>query len=136
MWHYIRAHKVIMTFCVLGVFVASSWLWSLAAPIRGRLAAYRDIRQGRYEVLGYGLPTPWRPEYARCLRDRYNIRFHAVAGCIVSDSLVSYVNAYSSVVDDAVRRKYGRDVFRECADDAATKWKAQRQALLHAKVNE
>lgn len=136
MWHYIRTHKLITTAWVLGLFVASCWLWSLAAPIRGRLAAYRDTRQGRYEVLGYGLPTPWRPEYAQCLRERYNIRFRAVAGCVVSDSLISYVNAYQSVVDDAVQRKYGRDVFRECADDAATKWKAKRQALRSAKLNE
>jgi hypothetical protein len=136
MWHYIRAHRVIMTLCVLGVFVASSWPWSLAAPIRGRQAAYRDIRQGRYEVLGYGLPTPWRPEYARCLRERYNIIFRPVAGCVVSESLVSYVDGYDSVVDDAVRRKYGRDVFRECADDAATRWKGQRESLRNAKVNE
>jgi hypothetical protein len=35
-----------------------------------------------------------------------------------------------------VRRKYGRDVFRECADDTATKWKAQRQALRDANVNQ
>jgi hypothetical protein len=136
MWHYTRADKLIMTLCVLGVFVASSSPWSLTAPIRGRLAAYRDIRQGRYEVLGYGLPTAWRPEYARCLRERYNINFRPVAGCVVSESLVSYVDAYRSVVDDAVRRKYGRDVFRECADDAATRWKAQRESLRNAKVNE
>lgn len=136
MWHYIRAHRAITTFCALSALVADSWLWSLAAPIRGRLAAYRDVRQGRYEVLGYGMPTPWRPEYARCLRERYNISFHPVAGCIVSESLVSYVNAYHSVVDEAVRRKFGRDVFRECADDAATNWNAQRQALRDAKVKE
>jgi hypothetical protein len=136
MWHYIRAHKLITTSCTLLLFVTSCWLWSLAAPIRGRLAAYRDIRRGRYEVLGYGLPIPWRLEYAQCLRERYNIHFHAVAGCVVSESLVSYVDAYHSVVDDAVRRKYGRDVFRECADDAATKWKAERQILRGTSRNE
>lgn len=136
MLHYIRAHKLITTSCILGLFVTSCWLWSLSAPIRGRLAAYRDIRRGQYEVLGYGLPIPWRPQYAQCLRERYNIRLHVVAGCVVSDSLVSYVNAYHSVVDHVVRRKYGRDVFRECADDAATKWRTQRQALRGENVSE
>jgi hypothetical protein len=136
MRNYIRAHRVITTFCVFGALLASSWPSSLAAPVRGCLDARRDIRQGRYLVLGYGLPTPWRPEYARCLRERYNISFRPVAGCVVSESLISYVDAYHSVVDEAVRRKFGRNVFRECADNAVTNWKAQRQAIRDARVNE
>jgi hypothetical protein len=104
------------------------WLWSLAAPMRGRLAAHVDMRQGRYQLLGYGLPTPGRPEYARCLHERYEIDFRPVAGCIVSESLRSYVDAYDSVLEEDTRRKFGRDVFQECADEAAWKWKAQRAA--------
>jgi hypothetical protein len=79
-------------------------------------------------VLGYGLPSPWRPAYARCLQERYNVRFRAVAGCIVSESLVSYVNAYDSVLEEATRRKFGRDVSQECEDQALTKWKTQHAA--------
>ena len=96
--------------------------------MRGRLAAHADMQGGRYQVLGYGLPSPGRPEYARCLRERYKIEFRPVADCLVSESLVSYVNAYDSVLEEATRRKFGRDVFQECADEAATKWKAQRSA--------
>jgi hypothetical protein len=96
--------------------------------MRGRLDAHVDLQRGRYQVLGYGLPSPSRPEYARCLRERYDIEFHPVAGCVVSESLVSYVTAYDSVLEEATRRKFGRDVFRECADEAATKWKAERTA--------
>jgi hypothetical protein len=77
--------------------------------------------------LGYGLPSPSRPEYARCLRERYKMDFRPVAGCIVSESLVSYVNAYDSVVEEVTRHKFGRDVFHDCADEAATR-KAQRAA--------
>jgi len=96
--------------------------------MRGRLAAHVDMQRGRSQILGYGLPNPSRPEYARCLRERYKIDFRPVAGCIVSESLVSYVNAYDSVLEEATRRKFGRDVFRECADEAATKWKTQHAA--------
>ena len=87
-------------------------------------------------MLGYGLPTPWRPEYARCLRERYNIDFCTVAGCVVSESFIAYEEGYGSVVADATQRKFGHDVFRECADDAATSWKAERQRLLGRRVNE
>jgi hypothetical protein len=79
-------------------------------------------------VLGYGLPTPWRPEYARCLRERYNIEFRTVAGCVVSESFIAYNEGYQSVVAEATRRKFGHDVFRECADEAATEWKARLAA--------
>jgi hypothetical protein len=103
--------------------------------MRGRLAADVDMRQGRYQVMGYGLPSPWRPEYVRCLRERYKIDFHPVAGCIVSESLVSYVNAYDSVLEESTRRKFGHDVIQECSDEAATKWKEQRAATArNAKV--
>src|SRR4051794_12231420 len=101
MWKFVRAHKLTTAICISAVFLAGcwpNWPWSLAAPSVGRVAAHRDIRHGRYEMLGYGLPGPWRPEYARCLRERYRIEFRPVAGCIVSDSLVSYVNAYDSVI--------------------------------------
>lgn len=56
-----------------------------------------------------------------------------MAGCIVSESLVSYVNAYDSVLEEATRRKFGRDVFQECAKEAATKWKAERAAAARKK---
>jgi hypothetical protein len=94
--------------------------------MRGRVAAHVDIRRGRYQMLGYGLPVPWRPEYARCLRERYKIEFRPVAGCLVSDSLVSYVNTYDSVIEEAARAKLGRDVVKECADESMLRWKAQR----------
>ena len=96
--------------------------------MRGRLAAHVDMQQGQYQVLGYGLPSPSRPEYVRCLRERYKIEFHPVAGCIVSESLVSYVNAYDSVLEEVTRRKFGRDIMQECSDEAAMKWKEQRAA--------
>ena len=132
MRQYLRKHKWIATLCILSAFLTLCWLWSLAAPIRGRLAAHVDLQRGRYQVLGYGLPSPSRPEYARCLRERYKIEFRPVAGCIVSESLVSYVNAYDSVLEEATRRKFGRDVFQECADEAATKWKAHRAATTQS----
>jgi hypothetical protein len=134
MRRYLRSHKGITAFCILSAFLLLGWLWLLAAPIRGRLAAHVDMHGGRYQLLGYGLASPTRSEYASCLRERYKIEFRPVAGCIVSESLVSYVNAYDSVLGEATRRKFGRDVFQECADEAATKLKAQHAAARNVAV--
>jgi hypothetical protein len=80
------------------------------------------LARGHYKILGYGLPSPWRAEYARLLQERYGIEFHAVAGCIVSRSLVSYVDEYDSVVEAAAKAKFGRDIFTETAEDAQRGW--------------
>jgi hypothetical protein len=128
MREFIRNHKYSMACCIVAALIAVSWLWSFTASARGRVAAHIDMRRGRYQLLGYGLPSPTRPEYARCLRERYGIQFHAVTGCIVSESLVSYVNAYDSTLEEDARRRFGRNVFDECANDADAKWKAQREA--------
>jgi hypothetical protein len=93
-----------------------------SASIRGELVARFDLARGRYEVLGYGYPVPWRPEYARLLRERYGIKFRAVAGCIVSESLSSYVHAYNALSEAASTRKFGHNVFKECADEASKGW--------------
>jgi len=81
---YFYKHRAIAVASILVGLLIFTWLWGLSASIRGNLAARIDIHRGRYQVLGYGLPSPSRPEYARCLRDRYGIEFRAVAGCIVS----------------------------------------------------
>ena len=128
MKHYLRNHKGIAAISALGGFLILCWFWSLSAPIRGRLAAHIDIHRGRYEVLGYGLASPSRSDYARCLRERYNVEFRTVAGCVVSESLVSYVNAYHSVVVEATKQRFGHDIFQECSQEAAKKGLAVRAA--------
>lgn len=115
----------------LSFLVLSSVLWSASASIRGRLVARIDTALGHYEVLGYGLPVPWRPEYARLLRERYGIKFRTVALCIVSRTLVDYVDSYNEVSTAAANRKFGHDVFKECSEEAYKSW--ERTAPKSAK---
>ena len=85
------------------------------------------ISRGHYEVLGYGLPVPWRPEYARLLQERYGVKFCTVALCIVSTSLDAYVDSYNRVSTEASNRKFGHDVFEECSNEARKKWEESRK---------
>ena len=105
------------------------WAWSVSAQYRGNIAARIDLNRGLHQLLGYGMPTPSRPTYARCLCQRYNVKFSPVAGCVVSESLVSYVDAYNSVVVEAVNRNFGRDVFKECAEEAEKNWRKEVKAV-------
>jgi len=112
---FVANHKKLAAIIAL---VAMLGAWWLAAPVRGHVAARFDIVRGHYRILTYGLPPSWRPEYARLLKERYGVELHPVAGCIVSPALVSYVDSYDDESAAAAIRKFGHDVFKECAEDA------------------
>jgi hypothetical protein len=99
--------------------------WSYSAGTRGRLAARTDIARGHYKILGYGYPSPWRSGYSRLLHDRYGIEFEAVTGCIVSHSLMDYVDAYNKTSIAGANRKFGHDVAKETAEEAIGNWQLQ-----------
>jgi hypothetical protein len=115
-----RNHKKLVVGVGIIILMATWWV---AVPMRGGAAARIDLSRGRYKVLTYGLPVPWFSEYARLLRERYGIRVQAVAGCIVSEPLIRYVESYNRLVEEAAAKKFGRDVFKECAMDAQENWK-------------
>jgi hypothetical protein len=102
--------------------VAVLVVWWLAAPIRGSLAARIEVAKGHFRLLTYGLPVSWLREYAALLRERYGVEVHAVAGCVVSQALISYVDSYDRVSTVAANRKFGRDVFKECEEEVQKKW--------------
>jgi hypothetical protein len=111
----VKNHKKLIA--VIG-FVTLLFAAFGAAPMRGRMAARCDLWRGHYKILTYGLPVPYFPEYVRLLNERYGIEVHPVAGCIISKGLISYVDNYDEISGTAANRKFGRDVFKQCAEDA------------------
>jgi len=122
LWSLGQRHKTLALVTVLTAMVLLMTAWSISAPARGQLVASFDVARGHYEVQGYGLPLPWRAEYAQLLQHRYKVNFRTVALCIVSRSLVAYVDSYDDVIMKAVNRKFGHDVFKECAEEARRNW--------------
>lgn len=122
LWSVVRRRKGLVVLAILTSTMLLAIAWSASAPARGWLAAHFDIARGHYEVQGYGLPVPRRAEYAALLQRRYGVKFRTVALCIVSRSLVAYVDSYDEVSMGAVNRKFGHDVFKECAEEARKNW--------------
>jgi hypothetical protein len=119
---FVRNHRTLTALVSIATcLVLGALLWSLSAPVRGQLVARFDTAREHYELLGYGLPGPGRAEYARLLRERYGIEYRPVALCIVSPTVVAYVDNYNGVSTAAANRKFGHDVFKECAEEARKK---------------
>jgi hypothetical protein len=100
---------------------------SYGSRSEGHFAAKYDVDHGRYELQTFGLPPPWFQDDAALLQQRYAVNVRPVAGCMVSESQVSYVEAYNDVMAAAANRKYGHDIFVECRADARKAY-AQRQS--------
>jgi hypothetical protein len=122
---FVRKHKVSSFFLYVSLLLGSLVAWEAAPGIRGQCRARYDLWRGHYVLTEYGLPPPERPEYERLLRERYGIQSLAVTGCIVSSSMMSYVDAYDKVSAAAARRKFGRDIFAECSQEARKNWQAK-----------
>jgi hypothetical protein len=109
--------------------------WGPWPATRGRLVARLDLARGNYEVLGYGLPVVWSTEYIQLLWVRYHIRYRTVALCIVSESLIAYADSYNRISTAAANRKYGHNVFAECAEEARRNWErthSKAESVGHA----
>ena len=102
---------------VVGWYAGSYW--------RGMSMAIIDRTIGHYEVKTYGYPSGSRWEYARQLKERYNVRLNAVAGCVVFPDQELYVGGYNSISERLLLAKFGKDIFTECFTEAERQWHAE-----------
>ena len=125
-WFRLRSHSerplrkrriILAVVGLVALLVAISYAWSLSASVRGRWKAQSDLRSGHLTLLTYGLRPPDRPPIAGLLPERYGVELRTVAGDIVSEDLTSYVRAYNEVMQTAINGRFGRDVYKECADE-------------------
>lgn len=119
-WNWLTRHRrAALVVAGLGGLVVPTWF---SMPLRGAAAAWVDASRGHYEVKVYGLPNPWDWRAAALARERHGVEVNAVAGCVVTESLVSYVDAYNSVSVPRIRARFGRDVVAECETEARADW--------------
>jgi hypothetical protein len=128
-----RRNKVIAAVSIgIAVITAGLWSWWITAAFRGRTVARFDVWRGHFEVQTYGLPVEWLPEYQRLLRERYGIQLRPVAGCIVPEELVAYVDAYDSILSNAIEKKFGAGTLKRTMQDAERLPDESRQAQQSA----
>jgi hypothetical protein len=117
------------------VFLFLLWDATGYRPIpatRGRMDARNDLADGRYKILGYGLPPLGMDKYILFLHQRYGVDYRAVAGCTASKSTIDYADAYDSVSAPAINRKFEHDIFKEVASES---FELQKSASVKESAN-
>jgi hypothetical protein len=98
--------------------------WYAGSYWRGMMMAYIDYTCGHYEIKGSGLPAPWISDYIRLLKEKYEVGYDSVGGCMVFPTTAWYADGYNSVSSSLLVKKYSKDIFVECADEASRTWQA------------
>jgi hypothetical protein len=87
--------------------------------------AASDFSRGVPKLLGYGLRMEI-PEQAEILKQRFGISEESLAGCIVSEPLVSFANAYNAEILRRVAKAFGPTAFNDAVRDALAAREAKR----------
>lgn len=91
------------------------------AEAKGRAWAREDFAKDSFEQVTYGLWSSIKSPYEEYLREHYGIRVHAVAGCLVSEGLLTGANSYNNEMQKLLNVKFGHDVFKEASEYAKRK---------------
>ncbi len=89
--------------------------------------AYGDHACGNLEIQGYGeeRPPSFWSGYCNLLEERYGVIDRNVGGCVVSWELRDYAAGYNRVSKYLIGKRFGKDIFKECAAEARAAWEQE-----------
>lgn len=93
-----------------------------------RRDAEDDFARGHPRILTYGLPVHWINEYREVLARDYGVKLETVAGCVVSDPLVDYVDTYNETIEGYLVSVHGPDLFDKARREADALYTARHTA--------
>ena len=102
--------------------VAFLFSWYAGSYWRGVTMASIDHACGHYEIKGWYCSEPWRGMYMRLLNERYGVGEDTVSDYMVLPITEWYAHGYNSVSRPLLLKKYGKDIFAECAAEAEQQW--------------
>ena len=84
----------------------------------GAAEAKEDISRGSPKLKAFGLLTPSSRFYSMLLSSRLGIQQETIAGCVVTEDLTKYANAYNTVIEKWAKKKFGDDIFEQLMTEA------------------
>ena len=101
---------------VVGIaFIVSLYLTTYH---RGMIVAHLDHARGHYEVKAHGYVDGATFEYGRLLYRKYGVTPNIYGGCVVDATTSAYEAGYNSVSERLLIKKFGKNIFAECAAEA------------------
>jgi hypothetical protein len=93
----------------------------------GKKEAATDISRGKPKLYLYGTTAADVRERAVVLKERFGVESEPLAGCIVSQPLVAFVNAYNTANRSYVADRFGPTAFDAADRDAMRLWEAKKK---------
>ena len=118
---------------LLGLFFLGSVSFSLAQNAsahnesyeKGKIEAAENLKNGKFVFKAWGLSSSklysWESAeeiYNRTLKEKYEITFEWVGGCMVDEETAEYVEGYNEVLKAGVEAKYGTDILERIRKQA------------------
>ena len=114
---FLSKTTMLMASAAIAVVLTICFVLRPESSVRGAQDARRDMAHGHYILVDYGFPFGVRPETEQCLRQR-GLEVRVVGLDITDKSDLPYYESYISVMDSAIKSKFGPDVFDQCENAA------------------
>ena len=95
------------TFIQLLILILSFLILCSRIETSGKNDAERDVKNGILKILIYGELNVNEVLFSKFIKLKYGINLQRVAGCIISDRDLKYINNYNSVMKDTIKNRIG-----------------------------
>jgi hypothetical protein len=92
----------------------------------GKKEAEADISSGKPKLFLYGKARADFDERTAIFKERFGVELDPLAGCIVSDPLVSFADAYNAVIQNHIAAMFGATAFEDADREALRRWEAKK----------
>lgn len=107
-----------------------------SAFAKGEADARRDWSNGVFTVKTAGLPAPTRQFYEARLKERCGVTLDPLAGCLVTEGLMKYIEGYNKFSDQQIEQKFGTNIFSELDVQAEADYKKSLRKPIVSDVSE
>jgi hypothetical protein len=93
----------------------------------GKKEAQADISRGAPKLFLYGKTRADIEERTVLLKQRFGVTLDPLAGCIVSEPLVTFADSYNAEVRGFIAAKFGPTAFDDLDREALAFWESKRK---------
>jgi hypothetical protein len=93
----------------------------------GKKEAEVDLSRGAPKLFLYGKTRADVAERTAIFKQRFGVELDTLAGCIVSEPLVSFATDYNAVIRSHIAAKFGATAFEEADREAIRIWERKRK---------